>query len=203
MVTKNDNTEAIRNPHAHPRVSKESKWNDLSNGTIIRDRNALEAVEKAKEERNSHETKRTHITKNDNTKPNHLFHANPRPSRRSKLNWMLHRFAPLKGKNKREMKSYWQKQKAAKTTKNSPRPLHATPTKQILLPNTLNTSNIQYIKAPINQNSQRPNIRSSNDSRRRKTVERAKIDGFFGFFRRSSKGTTENPLPPFPNSSHA
>ena len=98
------------------------------------------------------------------------------------LTWMLHRYVPLKGKNKREMKSYWQKEKPAKTTRNSPRPLHVIPTKEILLPNTLNTSNIQYIKASINQNSQRPNIRSSNDSRRRKTVERAKIDGFFEFF---------------------
>ena len=86
MVTKNDNTEAIRNPHAHPRASRESQWNALSNGTIIRDRNALDADEKAKEERNSHETNRTHITKNDNTKPTHLIHANPKPPRRSKLN---------------------------------------------------------------------------------------------------------------------
>ena len=86
MVTKNDNTEAIRNPHAHPRVSKESQCNDLSNGTTITERNALEAVEKAKEEQNSHETKRTHITKIDNPKSKHLIHANPRPLRRSKLN---------------------------------------------------------------------------------------------------------------------
>ena len=55
-------------------------------GRPKRDRNAFEAVEKAKEARNSHETKRTHTTKNDNTKPKHLLHANPRPPRRSKLN---------------------------------------------------------------------------------------------------------------------
>ena len=45
-----------------------------------------ETREKAKEERNSHETKRTHITINANTKPKHLIHANQRPLRRATLN---------------------------------------------------------------------------------------------------------------------
>ncbi len=41
---------------------------------------------KAKEERNSHEAKRTQTNKNDNTKPIRLIHAHPRPPRRSTLN---------------------------------------------------------------------------------------------------------------------
>ena len=152
MVTKNNNTEAIRNSHANPRVSKEFQWNALSNRRTIRDRNALEAVETAKEERNAHETKRTHITKNDNTKPKHLFHItkndNTKPKHLFHANPSPPRRTPLKATSicalDREKQAWDQdvmtKRKTCKTTKNSPWPLHAIPTKKTLLPNTLSTS---------------------------------------------------------------
>ena len=75
---------AIPTPtHGHQENPNEMHYRmGLLSGT----ENALDADEKAKEERNSHETKRTHITKNGNTKPKHLIHANPRPPRRSILN---------------------------------------------------------------------------------------------------------------------
>ena len=167
----------------------------------IKDRNVLEAVEKAKEECNSHETKRTHTTKNGYTKPKHLVHANTKPPRCSKLNDTS--ICALEREKQAWDEVVMTKWKTGKTTKNSPWPLHAIPTKQILLPNTLSTSNIRQRKASNNQFRGRASIYPSKARWRRGRSKGRKWTDFSDFFRRSSRGTTKKPLPTHPNSSNA
>ena len=95
------------------------------------------------------------------------------------------------------------KRKTGKTTKNSPLPLHVIPTKQILLPNTLSTSNIRQRKASNNQFRGRASIYPSKARWRRGRSKGRKWTDFSDFFRRSSRGTTKKPLPTHPNSSNA
>ena len=96
------------------------------------------------------------MTKNVNTKPKQLLLANPRPPRRSNLNATS--IVALERKKKAWDEVLMTNRKTGKTTRNSPRPLHAAPTKQILVPNTLSTSNIRKRKTSINQMGQRTNF---------------------------------------------